>query len=68
MSRRSEGSRGRSSNQHWLDLERDRERETRMQRMRWGGMTYAEIGRLEHLSPARVGQILARLKREQENV
>lgn len=57
---------GRSSNQEWLDLERDRDRERRIVELRAQGLTYEVIAARFGVSPSRVGQIVKRAKREAE--
>ena len=57
---------GKSANQHWLDLERDERREEAIQALRDQGWTQAAIAAEFGISASRVGQILARLKRERE--
>jgi len=59
---------GRSPNQAWLDLERDREREAKIWAAHLAGKTQQWIGAEVGISPSRVGQILKRLKREAEAV
>lgn len=55
---------GRSSNQHHLDLERDRDREARILDLHRQGQTQAAIAKTIGVSPSRVGQIIRRALRE----
>ena len=59
---------GRSTNQVWLDLARDRRTEARVLELRAQGLTQAVIGARLGLHPSRIGQILRRVKREQARV
>jgi DNA-directed RNA polymerase specialized sigma subunit len=62
------GSTGRSNNQAWLNLERDRKREAVIWAAFLGGRSQRSIADEVGISPSRVGQILKRLKREAEGV
>lgn len=55
---------GRSTNQRYLDMERDRKREAEILRLRAEGKSQAVIAGLVGVCPSRVGQILRRALRE----
>ena len=59
-------SNGRSPNQEWLDMERNRDREAGIWERHLKGQTQLSISLEYGISPSRVGQILKRLKREAE--
>lgn len=62
------GTRRGSSNQHHLDIDREAnvDRETQIVQLTAGGWTQKLLGERFRISPSRVGQILARVRREAE--